>query len=204
MITVPLWILSFFAVTAGLLNAEPFHIEKFKEWVEPAGRVPRARPPGVQLGRRRHLGRDRGCSGSCVVVRVLLGEARAPRSLVAQRARRDAGKTFLVNKYYLDYLYTDVIVGSIKGPIANASYWVNQHVIDAVLNGVGRGSLSVARFTYDVVDQRGVDGIVNGLAVGTGDAGGAARAVETGRLQWYALIMFSGVALFSVFLWIAH
>ena len=23
------------AVTAGLLNAEPFHIEKFKEWVEP-------------------------------------------------------------------------------------------------------------------------------------------------------------------------
>jgi hypothetical protein len=42
------------------------------------------------------------------------------------------------------------------------------------------------------------------LAVGTGDAGGAARAVETGRLQWYALLMFSGVTLFSVFLWIAH
>jgi NADH-quinone oxidoreductase subunit L len=95
-------------------------------------------------------------------------------------------------------------VGSIKGPIANASYWVNQHVIDAVLNGVGRGSLGVARFTYDVLDQRGVDGIVNGLAVGTGDAGGAARAVETGRLQWYALLMFSAVTLFSVFLWIAH
>ena len=34
-ITVPLWILSFFAVTAGLLNAAPLHIEKFKEWVEP-------------------------------------------------------------------------------------------------------------------------------------------------------------------------
>jgi NADH-quinone oxidoreductase subunit L len=81
---------------------------------------------------------------------------------------------------------------------------VNQHVIDAVLNGVGRGSLSVARFTYDILDQRGVDGIVNGLAIGTGDAGGAARSVETGRLQWYALMMFSAVALFSVFLWIAH
>ena len=81
---------------------------------------------------------------------------------------------------------------------------MNQHVIDAVLNGVGRGSRSVAKFTYDILDQRGVDGIVNGLAVGTGEAGGAARAVETGRLQWYALIMFSGVTLFSVFLWIAH
>jgi len=43
-----------------------------------------------------------------------------------------------------------------------------------------------------------------GINGGTGDAGGAARAVETGRLQWYALMMFCGVALFSVFLWIAH
>jgi NADH-quinone oxidoreductase subunit L len=129
---------------------------------------------------------------------------RGLRDLSSRNALARAGKNFLVNKYYLDYLYTDVIVGSIKGPIANASYWVNQHVIDAVLNGVGRGSLSVARFTYDVLDQRGVDGIVNGLAIGTGDAGGAAQATETGRLQWYAFMMFCGVALFSVFLWIAH
>jgi len=201
-ITVPLWILSFFAITAGFLNAEAFHIEKFKQWFEPRVVFPELVHPAFSWG-----------AAAISVGIALVGAYTAyayywqGRGLVSFSERNSAaraGKKFLVNKYYLDYLYTDVIVGSIKGPIANASYWVNQHVIDAVLNGVGRGSLSVARFTYDVLDQRGVDGIVNGLAVGTGDAGGAARAVETGRLQWYALMMFSGVALFSVFLWIAH
>jgi NADH-quinone oxidoreductase subunit L len=201
-ITVPLWILSFFALTAGFLNAEAFHIEKFKEWFEPRVAFPDLLHPAFSWS----------AAGISVAI-ALLGayiayafywQGRGLTNLSEKNAAARAGKTFLVNKYYLDVLYTDIVVGSIKGPIANASYWVNQHVIDAVLNGVGRGSLGVARFTYDVLDQRGVDGIVNGLAVGTGDAGGAARAVETGRLQWYALMMFSGVALFSVFLWIAH
>ena len=81
---------------------------------------------------------------------------------------------------------------------------MNQHLIDAVLNGVGRGSRSVGQVHLRRARPRGVDGIVNGLAVGTGDAGGAARARETGRLQLYALIMFTGVTLFSVVLWLAH
>jgi NADH-quinone oxidoreductase subunit L len=201
-ITGPLWVLSFFAVTAGFLNAEAFHIEKFKEWFEPRVAFPDLLHPAFSWG----------AAGISVAI-ALLGAYTAyayywqGRGLVnfsEKSGAARAGKTFLVNKYYLDVLYTDIIVGSVKGPIANASYWINQHVIDAVLNGVGRGSLGVARFTYDILDQRGVDGIVNGLAVGTGDAGGAARAVETGRLQWYALMMFCGVALFSVVLWIAH
>jgi NADH-quinone oxidoreductase subunit L len=201
-ITVPLWILSFFAVTAGLLNAEPFHIEKFKEWVEPRIAFPVLVHPAFSWPAA-------GISVAIAALGIVVSyeyywAKRGLRDLSSRNALAHAGKSFLVNKYYLDYLYTDVIVGSIKGPIANASYWVNQHVIDAVLNGVGRGSLAVARFTYDVIDQRGVDGIVNGLAIGTGEAGGAARAVETGRLQWYALLMFSAVTLFSVFLWIAH
>ena len=201
-ITAPLWILSFFALTAGLLNAEPFHIEKFKQWVEPRYAFPALVHPAFSWP---------AAAISVTIALVGIGISyqyywlrRGLRDFSSRNALAHAGKTFLVNKYYLDHLYTDIVVGSVKGPIANASYWVNQHVIDAVLNGVGRGSLSVARFTYDVLDQRGVDGVVNGLAVGTGEAGGAARAVETGRLQWYALMMFSGVALFSVFLWIAH
>jgi NADH-quinone oxidoreductase subunit L len=201
-ITVPLWILSFFAITVGLLNAEAFHIEKFKEWVEPRIAFPELVHPAFSWG----------AAGISVAI-ALIGigtayafywEGKGLTDFTSRNAVARAGKTFLVNKYYLDHLYTDIIVGSIKGPIANASYWVNQNVIDAVLNGVGRGSMSVARVTYEIVDQRGVDGIVNGLAVSTGEAGGAARAAETGRLQWYALIMFCGVALFSVVLWIAH
>ena len=140
-ITVPLWVLSFFAVTAGFLNAEAFHIEKFKEWFEPRVAFPELLHPAFSWG----------AAGISVAI-ALIGIVHRLRSTTGRvavcvnfsekNAAARAGKTFLVNKYYLDHLYTDIVVGSIKGPIANASYWVNQHVIDAVLNGVGRGSLS--------------------------------------------------------------
>ena len=56
-----------------------------------------------------------------------------PQRLAERNPLARAGKHFLVMKYYLDVLYTDIIVGSIKGPIADGVYWVNQHVIDNVL-----------------------------------------------------------------------
>jgi NADH-quinone oxidoreductase subunit L len=105
-------------------------------------------------------------------------------------------------KYYLDVLYTDIIVGSLKGAVANGVYWVNQHVIDNVLNYAGKGAIGLGRFTYEYVDQRGVDGVVNGLATVTGEAGGELRKVQTGRLQFYALILVLAVGLFALALWI--
>ena len=112
------------------------------------------------------------------------------------------GRPFLVMKYYLDVLYENIIVASIKGPIANGVYWVNQHVIDNVLNYAGRGARGLGRFTYEYVDQRGVDGLVNGLATVTGEAGGEVRRVQTGRLQFYALLLIIAVGLFALSLWI--
>jgi NADH-quinone oxidoreductase subunit L len=109
----------------------------------------------------------------------------------------------LVNKYYLDVLYTDIIVGSIKGPIARAAYWFNQHVIDNVLNYTGRGARELGKVTYDYIDQRGVDGLVNGIGIGTEEAGGAVRTIQTGRLQFYAFLLVLGVGLFALVLWIA-
>ena len=81
-----------------------------------------------------------------------------PQRLTERNPLARAGKKFLVIKYYLDVLYTDIIVGSLKGPIADGVYWVNQHVIDNVLNYAGQGARIVGRFTYEYVDQRGVDG----------------------------------------------
>ena len=50
-----------------------------------------------------------------------------------------AGAThFLVNKYYLDHLYEKVIVHGIAHPIAEAAYWINQHVLDGIVNGAGQ------------------------------------------------------------------
>ena len=73
------------------------------------------------------------------------GAAGRSRASPSATARRKAGHTFLVNKYYLDDLYEGIIVAGIKGPIAAASYWVNQHVIDNVVNYAGRGSAALGR-----------------------------------------------------------
>jgi NADH-quinone oxidoreductase subunit L len=125
-------------------------------------------------------------------------ELTALKGLTERNRVARAGYRFLENKYYLDYLYTDLIVGSIKGVIARATYWFDQHVIDAVVNGVGRVTAAFGRFTYDVVDQRVVDGAVNGLAATTGDTGGLLRYIQSGRVQRYALMLFAAVGLLSL------
>ncbi len=48
-------------------------------------------------------------------------QALGPQRLSERNTVAYAGKQFLVKKYYLDYLYEDVIVASIKGPIARAA-----------------------------------------------------------------------------------
>jgi NADH-quinone oxidoreductase subunit L len=115
-----------------------------------------------------------------------------------------AGYTFLENKYYLDHLYEDIIVDGIRTPIANASYWVNQHVIDGVVNGAGRGAKAAGRVAYDTLDQRVVDGAVNGLAYETGVTGEEVRRFQTGQVQRYALVLFAAVGLFSLALFLTN
>lgn len=202
-ITVPLWILSAFSIAAGYLNAPAFGIERFKEWFEPRVAFPEALiHPGFRA------------SDAAVAVGVVLigyGVAYAyywagllPQDLTNRSAVARIGKAFLANKYYLDHLYTGVVVGGIKGPLARVTYSFDQNVVDGVVNGTGRAARAAARLTYDVIDQRAVDGAVNALAVGTGDLGNAARRLQTGRLQFYALVMFTAVGVLGLLLWFAH
>ena len=46
------------------------------------------------------------------------------------------GKKVLVNKYYFDWLYTDVITGFVKGPLARAANWFNKKVLDGIVDPV--------------------------------------------------------------------
>jgi len=125
-------------------------------------------------------------------------ELRGLKGLTARSGAAKAGHGFLVNKYYLDHLYEGVVVAGIKGPIARASYWVNMHVIDGVVNSVGKGSAALGRLTYRYVDRDVVDGAVNGLARETDQAGGLLRPLQSGRLQRYALFLFASVGLIAL------
>jgi NADH-quinone oxidoreductase subunit L len=204
-ITIPLMILAGFSIVAGFLNAAPLGIEKFTEWFEPKFAFPVLH----------HAEFDYGKAVISVALALLgIGIAAAlwfrreelgPFKGLTQRSRAaKAGYTFLENKYYLDYLYENVIVDGIRGALANASYWVNQHIIDGVVNGAGRTATRVGQFAYDVVDQKGVDGAINAIAAGTGNAGSAIRTVQSGRVQRYALLIFAAVGLFSLALFLTN
>jgi NADH-quinone oxidoreductase subunit L len=75
--------------------------------------------------------------------------------------------TLFSNKYYMDELYENVIVRKLLyGGLFRAFAWFDSHV---------------------------VDGLVNGIARGTGTASTTLRRAETGQLQLYGLTIIIGV-----------
>ena len=103
---------------------------------------------------------------------------------------------FVENKYYLDDIYLKGIVKPVQYPLAAATYWTNQHILDGVVNGAARGTVATARFTYDDIDQGVVDFMVNGAAGLTGWSGGILRYIQSGNVQRYAAVLFAAVAIF--------
>ena len=206
-ITVPLIILAVFAVLAGFLNAAAIHVEKFAEWVEPRVAFPELVHPEfdyptaiISLVDRRAGHRHR---------RVLLVQARGARA--RSRASRErnkvahAGYTFLMNKYYLDVLYENVIVASIKGGHRQRRRTGSTSTSSTRSSTApGKGARVAGKFTYEKLDQKGVDGAVNGVAEITGESGGLLRYLQSGRVQRYALLLFGAVGLLSLFLLLAN
>jgi NADH-quinone oxidoreductase subunit L len=199
-ITVPLIVLAVLSVVAGWINITAVEFEKFKDWVEPTVAFPHLEHAEFELI-------DPILALAFAVLGLLVSYAywfrnAGPHGITESNPLARSGYRFLENKYYLDALYENVIVAAIKGPIARAAYWVNQKVIDGVINGLGRGTARAGRFAYDVLDQQAVDGAINGIAVSTGETGGLLRYVQSGRVQRYALLLFAAVALLSLALFI--
>jgi NADH-quinone oxidoreductase subunit L len=113
-----------------------------------------------------------------------------PHGLTRRSALARGGYHFLEEKYYLDTLYINGVIRTIQYPIARAAYWVNQRVIDGVVNGVGVATTAVGRFVYNVIDQKIVDGIVNGAGFTAEEGGSILRYIQNGRVQWYAAVLF--------------
>jgi NADH-quinone oxidoreductase subunit L len=106
-----------------------------------------------------------------------------------------AGYKVLENKYGLDILYTDIIAGSTKGPIARGANWVNQNVIDGVVNLVGTSARRSGGWVYRHIDQQIVDGAVNGSGLLAEGSGEVLRKAQTGRVQTYGAYLFVGATI---------
>jgi len=191
----PLRILAVLATLVGLLNAPG--IEKFKEWV--AFDV-----PGVPEVLKEHAFNYGLAAGSLAVAFIGIGIAAGyyfrdgfPKGMAERVPALRTAQQVLVHKYYLDDLFLAIIRG-IQYPVAKAAYWINQNVIDGVVNGVGKGARAGAYVVYDVIDQKVIDGAVNAAGFSADEGGGLLRYVQTGRVQQYAALLFGAAALFAV------
>jgi NADH-quinone oxidoreductase subunit L len=206
-IVVPLYILSGMAIIAGFVNLPntgalswvPDGIAlRFEHFYEPKG----AYFPSV-LSSFSHPEFNIGIALVSTAIGVLgIGLAYAwywrglgPHGITERNKLAKAGHDVLVNKYYLDHLYTDIIAGGVKGPIAKGAYWFNQKGLDGVINGAGSTAVKSGKWVYDKIDQGIVDGLVNGSGKAAGGTGGGLRTViQTGRVQQYAALLFFGAA----------
>jgi NADH-quinone oxidoreductase subunit L len=197
--TVPLVLLAIPSVFIGLLNAPG--VEKFAHWVrfEVPGLAEPFEVPEHKFNAGLALFSFAVAVAGLLVATMVFYWKNAPAKGAWRRVPAfRVLNTFLVEKYYLDRIFVGGVVGSIKGPIARATYWTNQNILDGIVNGVGVGAKLVGRFTYDVIDQKGVDGIVNGIGVSASETGGVLRLVQSGRVQQYALMLFAAVGLLGL------
>jgi NADH-quinone oxidoreductase subunit L len=209
-IVAPLYILSALAIVAGFANLPdtgalswvPESLAlRFEHFYEPIGPY----FPSGALPSFSHPEFDIGIAvistivalGSIFLAYSWYWRNQGPHGLTERSRAARAGYTVLVNKYYFDHLYTDVVAGSFKGPIARAIYWVNQNVIDGIVNGAGRLATVVGRLVYKHIDQQVVDGTVLGSAAAARRGGQAARQITTGKVQQYGALLFGAVAVFA-------
>jgi NADH-quinone oxidoreductase subunit L len=117
----------------------------------------------------------------------------------------------LLNKYYVDegydYVFTgrrklgDVRLGTLG--LGEASSWFDSNVIDGAVNGAGWITRLTATFS-SWWDKWIIDGIgVNGPAILARMLSYPARLFEWGLVQWYALVMITGLVGF-VFYYVWH
>ena len=147
-----------------------------------------------------------GIVGAAYAVAIAFNVAfygRRDRRLVGLTERSKVlrgGFLFLKNKYYLDALYENVIVRAVAHPIAKMAYWVNQNVLDATVNGVGIGTRKTGQWVYDNLDQKIVDGAVNGSGWAASEAGHAMQSTQSGKIGQYGALLFGAATVAAIVL----
>jgi len=208
-ITIPLIVLSVMAVIAGFANIpEGFRMGlpaswalKFEHIVEPVGIFFPGKEQGFTHaefnGKLALVATLVGVLGIVIPLAFYYGKLPFLVNLSSRVKFFGFLKRILENKYYLDWLYTDVIVGFVKLPLAKATYWFNQNAIDGVVNGAGKSAAATGRWVYKYIDQGVVDGTVNTIGTVAGSSGEELRRSQTGHVQQYAALFFAAAALLA-------
>jgi NADH-quinone oxidoreductase subunit L len=105
----------------------------------------------------------------------------------------------LVHKYYLDDIYFNGIVRPVRDTWSAGVYWFNQNVLDGVVNGSAVVALAGSGVIM-WIDRNIIDGVVNGAGTAMETFGKGLRMIQTGKVQWYAVGLFAGVIVLSLFI----
>jgi NADH-quinone oxidoreductase subunit L len=109
----------------------------------------------------------------------------------------------LEHRYYIDAFYMRAIIYPVRDTLSAGVYWVNQNIIDGVVNGAAGLARALSRVVM-WFDRNVIDGFINGLGNVAGQTGGVLKRLQSGNVQWYAAGLFLGVvALAIVFIKIA-
>jgi len=127
--------------------------------------------------------------GGAFIIGFIVAIAVYARGLqVAERIRRAIWPlhTLLVHKYYFDEVYDLVWV---KGCVllAKICRFIDTWFVDLVFNILASATERIAAFSGLILDNQGVDGIVNGVADTSMMVSDAARGWQTGRIRNYVL-----------------
>jgi NADH-quinone oxidoreductase subunit L len=108
----------------------------------------------------------------------------------------------LLNKFYFDELYRATFVAGVL-QLAAFGKWFDRVILDGLADGSARWVARTAFFSGLTLDNRGVDGLVNGVARTALAGGNLARKGQTGRVRNYILgLATAGACVVVVFVWI--
>jgi NADH-quinone oxidoreductase subunit L len=103
-------------------------------------------------------------------------------------------------KFFIDDFYLKVFIRPVQYPIARFVYNVlDRKVIDATVNAAAGGAVKVGEVTKKT-DEKGVDGVVNGVAWITDKLSFVLRRMQTGNVQGYAAGLFVGLIVLAAVL----
>jgi NADH-quinone oxidoreductase subunit L len=99
--------------------------------------------------------------------------------------------TLLVHKFYFDEIYGTFLVGGLL-VIKSVAYAFDKYIVDGLVNLSAAITERLSRFSGNVLDARGVDGLVNGVGKLALEMGEVVRSPQDGRIRNYILFAVCG------------
>ncbi len=99
----------------------------------------------------------------------------------------------LENRYGFDDFGYRYIVVPVRDTMARWASWSSNEVLDRIVAGAGNATKQAAMATYRVLDQRVIDGGVNGAAFSAAWWSDRLKRIQSGDVQRYAAALVVGV-----------